>query len=148
MTPSQALEFVRKQGVVLEAGKGPVVSLAETEAGGPIRGSWWGHPKRQEIFALRRAVRASEDVCVCRLVAGKVTFVHRRLWPALVRVSPHVARHRLAMLRETHTGTGRHEVRSSPFPTWVPMEATRLSRELSVADAARSIGDWMLLSLR
>ena len=66
MTPCQAVAFVRKHGVVLEAAAGPVPSLAEAVAGGPIRGNWWAHPRSHEIFALTRAVRDSEDVLVCR----------------------------------------------------------------------------------
>jgi putative chitinase len=41
----QALVFVKSRGVVLEAGRGPVPSLAKAVAGGPIHGSWWAHPR-------------------------------------------------------------------------------------------------------
>ena len=61
MTLREATAFIRKHGVVLEAARGPVPSLAEAVAGGPIRGSWWSHPKGRAIFALTRAVRASDD---------------------------------------------------------------------------------------
>src|SRR5260370_12893803 len=80
MTSRQALAFIRKHGVVLEAARGPVPSLAEVIAGAPVRGSWWSHPKSHEIFAVTRAVRASGDVLVCRAVKDKFTFVHRRLF--------------------------------------------------------------------
>jgi len=50
MTDKQALAFVKRHGIVLQAARGPVPSLAEAIAGGPIRGSWWGHPKGREIF--------------------------------------------------------------------------------------------------
>ena len=89
MTTDQALAFVREHGVVLEAAHGPVPSLTEAIAGGPVPGSWWSHPKSQEIFAVTRAIRDRDDVLVCRLIKGKVTFVHRRLWPALVRAAAH-----------------------------------------------------------
>ena len=87
MTAAEALAFVRKHGVVLEAATGPVPSLASAIAGAPIRGSWWSHAKGREIFKLTRAVRDSPDILVCRLVDGKVTYVHRRLWAALVCAS-------------------------------------------------------------
>src|SRR5262245_49314944 len=77
MTAREALAFVRKHGIVLQAARGPVPSLAEFVAGGRIRGSWWGHPKGQEIFRLSEAVADSRDVLVCKLVDGKVTYVHR-----------------------------------------------------------------------
>src|SRR5258707_14153303 len=78
MTSRQALAFIREHGVVLESARGPVPSLAQVIAGEPIRGSWWSHPKSHEIFAVTRAVRDSDDVLVCRLIAGKITYVHRR----------------------------------------------------------------------
>jgi len=102
MTPKQALAFVKTNGVVLESGRGPVPSLAEAIAGKPIRGSWWAHPKGHEIFLCSRAVRESPDVLVCRLVEGKVTYVHRRMWPALVRLAQELNSDRLAAIR--HVG--------------------------------------------
>jgi hypothetical protein len=73
MTPAEALAFVKTQGVALEAGTGPVASLAEAVAGGRIHGSWWVHPQGRQIFAVTRAVRDCPDVLVCRLVGGKLT---------------------------------------------------------------------------
>ncbi len=87
MTPRAALAFIRRHGVVLESAQGPVPNLAEAIAAGRIHGSWWGHTKGQEIFRLTRAVRDSGDILVCRLVGHKITYVHRRLWPVLVRLA-------------------------------------------------------------
>src|SRR5207247_10688625 len=50
MTIDQAKSFVQKHGVVLASGKGPVPRLAEAVVSEPITGSWWSHPKAQEIF--------------------------------------------------------------------------------------------------
>ncbi len=140
MTPKQALAFVRKHGVVLEAGRGPVASFADAVAGRAIRGSWWGHPKGREIFALTRAVRDSKDVCVCRIVGGKITYVHRRLWPALVRIAPRLPQRRLAMIHEVHTATGRHALQESPFPDWVPARVQMQAQKLTVAKALSELG--------
>src|SRR5262249_6428648 len=82
MSPGEALAFVERHGVVLQAARGPVPSLAEAVAGGPIRGSWWGHPRGHEIFRAAEAVTESPDVLVCKLVDGKGTYGHRRLWGA------------------------------------------------------------------
>jgi len=131
MTSRQALAFIREHGVVLEAAQGPVPSLAAVIAGGPIRGSWWSHPKSQEIFAVTRAIRDSEDVLVCRLVRGKITFVHRRLWPALVRAAGRLPVGRLSQVRDVHTGTGRHATSEVPFPDWVPPSVRSAARNLS-----------------
>src|SRR5262245_22595031 len=87
MTPAQTIAFVAEHGVVLQAARGPVPNLAETIAGGPIKGSWWGHPKGREIFAASQTIAECDDILVCRLVDARITYVHRRLWPALVKLS-------------------------------------------------------------
>ena len=143
MTSRQALAFVRKQGVVLEAGQGPVPSLAEVIAGEPVRGSWWSHPKGREIFAVTRAVRDNDDVLVCRLVKGKVTFVHRRLWPALVRAAGRFPPDRLAQVREVHTKSGRHVTQEVPFPDWVPPGVRAAGRRLSEDAALARFAAWI-----
>ncbi len=142
MTPKAALVFVRREGVVLESARGPVPNLAEVVAGKPIRGSWWGHAKGHKIFAVTRAVRDSRDVLVCRIVHGKVTYVHRRLWPAVVRLARAFARDDLAALHEIHTARGRHELRVVRFPRWVPPEVKRQARQLSEAEARAALGAW------
>lgn len=61
-------------------------SVASIVAGESIRGSWWGHPKGHAIFNTAEALEERADVTVAKLVSGKVTYVHCRLWPALVAV--------------------------------------------------------------
>jgi hypothetical protein len=143
MSPRQALAFVRKYGVVLESAQGPVPSLAEAIVGEPIRGSWWAHPKGHVIFELTRAVRDSEQVLVCRLVQGKVTFVHERVWPALVRLAPRFRQASLARLAEAHTPSGRHALRSVAFPKWVPPRVQAASSRLTEAKALHVLGAWV-----
>ncbi len=137
MTPKQALTFVKTNGIVLESGRGPVVSLAEAIAGEPLRGSWWAHPKGNDIFLCSRAVRKSSDVLVCRLVGGKVTYIHRRLWPALVRLAEEFDAGRLAAIQEIHTPMGKHKVHITPFADWVPEKVRRAARQLTCEEAAR-----------
>jgi hypothetical protein len=57
-------------------------SATASIAGEAIRGSWWGHPKGKLIFETLS--RIEEAVAWAKLVAGKETLVHERLWPALV----------------------------------------------------------------
>jgi hypothetical protein len=142
MTPAQALAFVRRHGVVLESGTGPVPSLTAAIAGGPIRGSWWAHALRGEMFSLTRSVRDSPEVLVCRLVDGKVTFVHRRLWPALARAAPRFPRDRLARIREQHTASGAHVVAKVRFPDWLPAKVLASAAKLELAQALRALGAW------
>ncbi len=143
MTSRQALAFIRKHGVVLEAAQGPVPSLAEVIAGEPVRGSWWSHPKGREIFAVTRAIRDSDEVLVCRLIRGKVTFVHRRLWPALVRAASRLPSDRLSQVRDTHTSSGRHITKEVPFPDWVPSKVRASARNLSEEVALAEFADWI-----
>ena len=135
----QALAFVRKHGVVLESARGPVPSLAEAIAGERIRGSWFAHPKSHLIWELTQAVRDDESVLVCRAVAGKITFIHARLWPALIRLAPTLPRESLARVIEEHTASGRHVVRTQPFPRWTPPAARARAGKLSEAAARRAL---------
>ena len=143
MTPRQALALVRKRGVVLETGHGRAPSVAEAVAGEPIRGSWWSHPRSHEIFAVTRAIRDSHEVLVCRLVDGKITFVHRRLWPALVRAAHRLSREHLAQLREVHTPSGRHVTEKIPFPEWVPSDVRAAARRMSETEAVSALSNWI-----
>ena len=147
MTPGGALAFVRTHGVVLESAKGPVPNLAEAVAGGPIRGSYWGHARGDEIFRLTRSLRASKEILVCRLVKGKVTYVHARLWPALVRLQGSLDPDHLAAIREIHSSKGKHELEVTPFPDWVPAGVSKAAKRLTVAEAASQFGEWLQVSL-
>ena len=150
MTPKQALSFVKANGVVLESGRGrsSVPSLAETIAGEAIRGSWWKHPKANIIFGCSRTIRSSDDVLVCRLVANKVTYVHRRLWPALVRLGDRFPSARLGWIREIHTESGKHRVEMTPFPKWVPRETVLAAQKLSIAEAVAAFPDELKIEIR
>ena len=111
------LDWLRGQGVVLQSARGPVPSLAERIVGEPIRGSWWGHPSGDEIYRVLNRVRASPDVVATRLINGKVTLIHRRLWPALVRVAdrfPSSASPPLTRCTRRQVRTGR-----SPSPSLI-----------------------------
>ena len=148
MTPKQGLVFVKRHGVVLQAARGPVPSLAEAIAGGPIRGSWWGHSKGHEIFRVAEAVCESPDVLVCKLVDGKVTYVHRRLWPALVRLASRFRKEQLAKVWNEHTPTGAHRSGRTPFPEWVPDGVMRRAERLSIAEAEQILSRWPVLGAK
>jgi hypothetical protein len=141
VTAAEALSFVERHGIVLESSHhAQVPSLAEAVAGERIRGNWWSHEKGRAIFAATRAVRESQDVLVCRLVAGKISFAHARLWPALVRIGDELPREHLARIREIHTESGAHRTEAIPFPEWVPPETSAAASRLGEADARASLG--------
>ena len=140
MTARQAIAFVKANGIVLESASGPAPSLAAAIADEPIRGSWWKHRKASQIFRCSRAVRDSKDVLVCRLLGGKVTYVHRRLWPALVKLHDRFESKYLSAIREIHTAQGKHKLHVIAFPSWVPPEITVEARNLSARNAAEMLG--------
>ena len=82
-------------------------------------------------------MRESGDVLVCKWIDGKVTYVHRRLWPAIVRIADEIGRDRLEEVRSVHTESGKHENVRTPFPDWVPKAVAERARALS-PEAARA----------
>ncbi len=144
MTVEEAILFIKEHGVVLASARGPVPRLTEAIVGEPIKGSWWAHPKSHQIFGIMEAVADSKDVLVCRLVNGKVTFVHRRLWPALVRVAGKFPANQVSQVREEHTASGRHVTHEVPFPEWVPAAVAKSAKSMSESEALVSLGQWTL----
>ncbi len=118
-------------------------SLAAAIAGGAICGSWWSHPRSHEIFELTQGVRSRDDILVCRLVNGKITFTHRRLCPAVVGAAKRLPKERLAQVREVHSDSGRHVVTEVAYPRWVPAEVKAEASKLSEAEALSRLGDWV-----
>jgi hypothetical protein len=98
-TLAQALTFLEKRQVMTLAGPGtgPVPSLSSEVAGKPIAGTWWAHPKGKLIFQLANELEDHPDVLLTKLVLGKVTFVHRGLWPALYRAATDADQRRVAL---------------------------------------------------
>jgi hypothetical protein len=117
--------------------------LAQAIAGRAFGGHWWGHPKRREIFRATRAVRDSSDVLVCRLIDGKVTYVHRHVWPALVRLARFFDGRRLGAIREEHTASGSHRLVTVTYPDWVPPEVRAAAAALAEPEALERLGGWL-----
>jgi len=142
------MDALIQHGMLLESAKGPLPNVAELVAGEPIRGSWWGHPRSHAIFAAINHLAESPDVARTRLVNGKVTLVHRRLWPALVRVADQIPPERLAALHDEHTDGGAHRVSEEAFPEWVPDDDVHAGELLSAAEAAALLPDCIAVELR
>ena len=131
----EAMDWLREQGVVLQSARGPVPNLADRVAGERIRGSWWGHPSGHEIFNVLEDLLASPDVVATRLINGRVTLTHRRVWPALVRLAGRFPAERLAAVDEVHTASGAHRAIAVPFPEWVPAEDISAAALLTIDEA-------------
>jgi len=78
-----ALGVLEARGVLLEA-DAVLPSLVGLVVGGSVRGSWWGHPKGHVIHMAGQRLAKHPDVLLTKLVNGKLTYVERRLWPALL----------------------------------------------------------------
>jgi hypothetical protein len=134
------LAVMVEHGILLQSAKGPVPNLADLVAGEAITGSWWGHPRGHDIYAAINVVRDSPDVVATRLIKGKVTLIHRRLWPPLVRVASRFEPERLAALHEEHLPSGRHRTTTTPFPDWVPAAVVEAAKTLTEAQADAELG--------
>src|SRR5215470_5075900 len=142
---SRWLAFVEEHGVVLASARGPVPSVAEAVAGQPIIGSWWAHPKGKAIFAALSELDDANDVRCFKLIDGKVTFVHRRVWPALACLAGNgvIAAERAAAIQQEHMPTGEHRNLVTPYPDWVPDDVARAAAALTVEAARAQLGAWL-----
>ena len=61
-------------------------SVASLVANEPVHGSWWAHPKSNLVYWVLQELEDSPDVLCVKLVKGKLTLLHRALWPELVAV--------------------------------------------------------------
>jgi hypothetical protein len=82
----ETLEELKKNGLLLESDS-KLPSVSRIVAGESIKGSWWGHPRSHEIYAVAKRLSNHPDVVVTKLISGKVTYLHRRLWPPLFAVA-------------------------------------------------------------
>ena len=139
------LAFLREHGVVLAAARGPVPSLAHWLAP-DLRGSWWGHARGKQIFDALGELSDAPDVLMCKLIEGKRTFVHARLWPALLRVQPGACEG-LDQVTEEHTASGKHVKRAVAWPGWVPAAVRAAARRLGDEEARAALGEAVLAAL-
>jgi hypothetical protein len=80
---TQVRALLERHGVLFA--HDPVLpSVTSVVAGAPVAGSWWGHPAGEAIFEVLSALE--DEVAWPKLVDGKVTLVHERLWPALAAI--------------------------------------------------------------
>ena len=61
-------------------------SVAGIVAGEPIRGSWWAHKEGRKIWEVLGEFSSLPYVLDSKLVSGKVTFVHKSIWPDFLAI--------------------------------------------------------------
>ena len=134
--------FIKKHGVVLGSANGPVPKLTDFIAEETINGSWWGHAKGHEIFNIFNTMQDDLDLLMCRLINGKITVIHKRVWPAIVRLSSEIDKKHIAKVIQEHTASGKHIRKDIPYPKWVPEDVFRLSKTLTKKEASELLGKW------
>jgi hypothetical protein len=80
------------------------------------------------------------------MAGGKVTYVHRRLWPALVKLATRFRKEQLAKVWDEHTASGAHRARRTSFPAWVPADVVREARALSISEAEAALSPCLVFS--
>lgn len=79
------LRKLKNTGFLLESDP-KLPSVCTLITGTPLRGSWWSHPLAQTIFQVNERLEDHKDVLITKLVSGKVTFIHRKLWPETIAI--------------------------------------------------------------
>src|ERR1700730_1512222 len=76
---------LKEHGLLLQSDAN-LPNVCALAAGAPVRGSWWAHPRSHEIYRLNCELAAHPDVLVNKLISGKITYLHRALWPAVIAI--------------------------------------------------------------
>jgi len=79
------LDYLGRLGVLLEADRN-FPSITGIMVREPIKGSWWSHPMANELYLLSQRLVQHSDTIFLKLLSGKTTYVHRRLWPELIAI--------------------------------------------------------------
>jgi hypothetical protein len=80
-----AKEFKRR-GIILESDQ-KLPNLVTLVTGERVKGSWWSHPESRAIWRILNSFSTRNDVLTTRLISGKITFIHRTLWPDFIAIS-------------------------------------------------------------
>lgn len=86
MTADPAQEFQKVLAALAEFGLLMVSdrwfpSVSGLITGGSVKGSWWSHPLAHTIFGVNEILEDHKDVLITKLISGKITFVHKSIWP-------------------------------------------------------------------
>jgi hypothetical protein len=80
-----AWQTLRRLGLLLET-DARLPSVTGLIAGRLVRGSWWADEHANEIYGVLTQFSDHKDVLFTKLISGKVTLVHRKLWPEICAI--------------------------------------------------------------
>ena len=83
---AEVLAKLEESGLLLVQDKS-LPNVVRLITGETLKGSWWSHAKAQQIFQVLSELADHRDVLFAKLVGGKVTLIHRRLWRAFLSVA-------------------------------------------------------------
>jgi len=114
-------------------------SLVGIIVGEPLRASWWGHPRGGLIYHAMNLLDDDPSILSIKLIAGKVTYVHGRLWPAVVSLGSAREAWQLDGLSDGAVWLLEHVSEEGEVQTdlVVPPPGVRIRKR--VADAAREL---------
>ena len=76
---------LKEYGLLLQT-DASLPNISTLVVGAPVRGSWWAHPRSHEIFRVNCELGEHPDVLVSKLISGKIAYLHRVLWPAVIAI--------------------------------------------------------------
>ena len=80
------LDALANAGLLLNQDK-RLPNVVTLLTGETVSKSWWSHLQGRLIFAVMSDLSEHPDVLFSKLLNGKVTLIHRRLWPAFLSVA-------------------------------------------------------------
>jgi hypothetical protein len=83
---TRILREIERRGLMLVT-DAVLPSVTRLVVGEPVKGSWWSHPKGRQIYSVLTELAEDTSLLLVKLVEGKLTFVHRALWPELLAVA-------------------------------------------------------------
>src|SRR6516225_10032560 len=86
MSPlEKALDELARYGLLLKSDP-RLPSVTTLVTGEQVRGSWWAHPMSHQIFRTLEDLADREDTTLVKLISGKDTFAHQRLFGHLISI--------------------------------------------------------------
>lgn len=83
---SKAFKALKAGGLLLESDS-QLPCVTRIIVGRRLRNSWWAHPRANLIYDVLNRLYHHREVLTTKLVGGKVTLIHKKLWPAVFAVA-------------------------------------------------------------
>ncbi len=136
-------EELTRIGLLLQHDR-ELASVTTLVAGGPIKGSWWGHPLGHDIFRLLGELELGHGALSAKIVNGKITYVDRRLWQPFLMLVQHGATTRARTLSALARSLQKRVVRDGVVQA-DELAASGFATKRELAAAARELEERLLV---